>query len=100
MVIVFGELLPVSTKFHGIDIALPTRPSWSFKEERFINLSRRLVGKANNVEYKIYLEWDNECGIFFSKMYPIEESLEEFFKKKELWKFNQNNRRRFNLPPL
>ncbi len=34
------------------------------------------------MEYKIFLEWNNECGIFFSTMYPLEEGLEESFKKK------------------
>ena len=38
------------------------------------------------MKYKIFLEWDNDCGIFYTELYPLEECLENAFKDKQYGK--------------
>lgn len=35
------------------------------------------------MEFRITMEWDEECGISLKQMYPFRESIEDFFKNKE-----------------
>jgi hypothetical protein len=40
------------------------------------------IPNYNNMDLRIFMEWDRECGLSLDKMYPIREGIEESFREK------------------
>lgn len=51
-----------------------------FKTEALFHL---VIPNCNKMDYRLFLEWDEQCGILVSRMYPLIDGIQESFKKKK-----------------